>query len=318
MPAPLAVHQPWIQQCLLETGWCDWRALGLLGRGAWSMAALVARGGRQAVLLLDRPDRPALAKPGVQGTLALYESAAAIRLACRRAGLPVARTLGAPRAWSGGAAVIMARVPGRDLEHLLQDPRVDGETIGRRVAGLVAASQVLGQAHRAHATGFGNHLFGRRPPQACPLDQWRLRVAPLRGRDAATDALLERLETLAADLLAGAPRTTQVWDVGDRNIMVGEDGQVVGLVDQVDMSTGDPLLVPGFSLAMLADVHGWAQAGRYAAGWRQAWELDAAQWARVEFHRLSCHGRYLGKHWAAGRPAALSAWQARARLLLAQ
>lgn len=53
------------------------------------------------------------------------------------------------------------------------------------------------------------------------------------------------------------PKTTQIWDVGDRNIMLNEEGLVVGLVHQVDMFTGDAMLVPGFSLAMLEDIHHW-------------------------------------------------------------
>ena len=118
-------------------------------------------------------------------------------------------------------------------------------------------------------------------------------------------------------MLLSAPRTTQIWDVGDRNIMLDEKGRVTGLVDQVDMSTGDPLLVPGFSLAMLADVHAWAKVDDYAAGWRQAWSITPEQWARVQLHRLTCHGRFIGKRLDTVAPSTLRAWQDRAAAMLA-
>lgn len=310
----LASSLPWVQRCLSETGWGSWHPHHILGEGARSMAVLVQRSARQAALLLDRPNRPMFNKPGYD-SLSLYQSASAIRLACRRAGLPVARTMGAPRAWSGGAAVLLSRVPGRDLEHMLGDPSLDGFAIGTRVAQMVAASQVLGTSHKRHTHGFGAHLFGHQPPRTSSLEVWSEYIDPLRHHERVTDALIDRLQSLAQSMLSTAPRTTQIWDVGDRNIMLDTAGQVVGLVDQVDMFTGDPMLVPGFSLAMLGNVHGWHQVDRYATGWRAAWDLDQEQWCRVHLHRLTCYGRFMGRRWNT-RPPALTQWQSEVRQLL--
>lgn len=313
-PLPL----PWIQLCLEETDWISWRVEQFLGIGMWSMAVSLNKGGRNAVLLVNRPDSPQV-KPGIGGVLDLYQSAASIRVNCRKVGMPVAKTIGSPRAWSGGAAVLLSRVPGRDMEHML-DQELDAYRIGCAVAEMVLSSQVLGAAHKKHHSAFGVHIFGKPGKHSCPTDAWAMCISPLGGIDPQAYELIEQLKVKAHLLLDDIPKTTQIWDVGNRNIMLGEDGTVVGLVDQVDMFTGDAMFVPGFSLAMLGDVHHWKGVRDYAKAWKQAWGITPEQWQRVRLHRLGCYGRFIGKSWQAQDKdrQRLADWKDKARIFLDQ
>ena len=144
--------------------------------------------------------------------------------------------------------------------------------------------------------------------------------------DGTTDKLIEQLKEVVSSEFGDVSRTTQIWDVGDRNIMLNEHGSVVGLVDQVDMFTGDAMFVPGFSIAMLGDVHSWAMIDTYSNSWRQAWDMTEEEWFRVQLHRLACHGRFVGKTWGRNhfllevsqQPQELTKWQENTRQLLAQ
>lgn len=319
------VH-PWIQRCLDENGWNSWGVDKILGQGSWSVAVLLVKGGRQCVLLANRPDAPQINKPGVTGIFQLYQSAAKIRNSCRKVGLPVARTISGPREWTGGAAVLLSRVPGRDMEHMLDNPNLDASAIARSVASIVRDSQVLGSAHTQHKSGFGNHIFGHRPRHNCSVAAWSMCISPLLGVDAGSDELIERLGHVVRASFVDVTRTTQIWDVGDRNIMLDEQGEVVGLVDQVDLFTGDAMMVPGFSMAMLGDIHNWGMIEAYSKAWRSAWEMTPEQWFRVRLHRLASHGRFVGKTWKANhtllsvlqQPQELAKWQENTRKLLSE
>lgn len=316
---PLAHSSQWVAQCLEETQWTCWKPLAMLGEGTHSLAVLVGRAKRQAVLVLDRPNKPPPG-PGFPSSIASYRSCNLIRRECKRLGIRVPLTVGAPREWSGGAAVLMSRIRGEDHGRAIQKGPVDAHGIGLQVARIVAQSRGLGQASAQHGVGFGRHLFGHCAPTSSGAQAYRLWGAPLRGRDPEVDDLMDALQGLADTWLALAPRTTQVWDVGDRNVMVSGADRVVGLVDQADMVSGDPMFVPGFCTAMLGDIHAWGQVDDYLKGWAGEWGVDEHEKDRIALHRLASHGRIAGKAWAvsAQRPASIDRWVSQAKALLAR
>ena len=317
LPLFSASHTHWIQQCLTETAWQAWTPVQPLGEGGYSMAVLVKRRNTMAVLLMDRPDRPP-SPPDFPTSIQSYESNMLIRQECRNLGMKVPETLEAPRAWSGGAAVLMTRIQGQDHGRAMLSFPLDARKIGGAVARLVQRSQGLGQAHPDHAHGFGRHLFGKPAIHDTTAQAFSKWISPLKGNDPSIDDLVGSLEEKAGEVFRHTPRTTQIWDVGDRNVMIGQTGRVVGLVDQADMYSGDPMFVPGFSIAMLGDLHGWSQIQDYEAGWRKAWGANDEDWARVQLHRLSSHGRLAGKQWRRNGhpPPSFNGWAQRATRLL--
>ena len=283
------------QKCLNEVSWNTWSIDTFLGQGAWSFAMLLKKGKRECVLLLTNPNITPMNKPDVLGFLPLYQSAANIRIHCRHVGLPVAKTIARPQAWSGGACVLLSRVAGKDLEHSLQNSNIDAYKIGVRVAHMVRASQVLGTAHHKHHQGFGNHIFGMRPRHNSNALAWSTCISTLVDVNEKTNLVIEQLRIMAEQVLEDAPKTTQIWDVGDRNIMLDDNGDVVGLVDQVDLFTGDECFVAGFSWAMLGDVHNWSKIDDYTQAWRHTWNMTEEQILRTRMYRLACFGRFIGK-----------------------
>ena len=318
--SPSLLHSAgWVGQCLEETRWTAWQPLGMLGEGTHSLAVLVARGSRKAVLLMDRPNKPP-PSPGFPSSIEAYRSCSLIRRECKRLGIRVPLTVGAPREWSGGAAVLMSRLRGEDHGRAIQSRAMDARNIGRQVARIVAQSRGLAQASPEHSVGFGRHLFGQPGPASSNAEVYRLWGAHLRGREPEIDDLMDGIQELADAWLPLAPRTTQVWDVGDRNVMVEGTDRVVGLVDQVDMVTGDPMFVPGFCSAMLGDIHSWDHVDDYLRGWVEEWQADEGEQARIALHRLASHGRIAGKAWGFSgiRPASIDHWTRQAKELLSR
>lgn len=319
LPLLSPLQSQWTHQCLEETSWSSWKPVHLLGEGGWSMAVLVRHQRKNAVLLMDRPNKPP-PSPNFPSSMESYESNMRIRQACLELGMRVPNTLESPRPWSGGAAVLMTRIQGQDHGRAMKALPLDAFKIGSSVARLVEKSQGLGHSHPAHAHGFGRHLFGKQAEYASAAEAYAGWVAPLKGNDPFVDDLVDRLQQKADLMLKSCPRTTQVWDVGDRNVMIGPSGRVVGLVDQADMYSGDPMFVPGFSMAMLGDLHGWEQIQDYEAGWKKAWKITDEQWLRVRLHRLASHGRLTGKQWRRNgeAPAEFKGWVECAQALLDQ
>lgn len=318
-PSLFSHSSGWVAQCLEETQWTSWQPLNMLGEGTHSLAILVGRSNRKAVLVMDRPNKPPPG-PGFPSSIEAFRSCTLIRRECKRLGIRVPLTVGAPREWSGGAAVLMSLIRGEDHGKAIQNRSVDARSIGRQVARIVEQSWGLGDASPEHSVGFGRHLFGRIAPALSGAEAYRLWGAPLRGKDSEVDNLMDGLQDLADRWLPWAPRTTQVWDMGDRNVMVEGSDRVVGLVDQADMFSGDPMFVPGFCTAMLGDIHSWNQVDDYLEGWVAQWGADEQDRDRIILHRLASHGRIAGKAWGLDgqRPASMDQWVARAKGLLSR
>lgn len=166
--------------------------------------------------------------------------------------------------------------------------------------------------------GYGRHLFGKPAKLGCAAQAHAAWIAPLKGYCPRIDELVDRIQEVANQLLASCPRTTQIWDVGDRNVMIGRQGRVVGLVDQADIYSGDPMFVPGFSMAMLGDLHGWGQIQAYEQGWKKSWKITVEESMRIELHRVASHGRLSGKHWRwhGNPPPSFNGWERSALALL--
>lgn len=307
----------WTRQCLEETTWQSWTPVQPLGEGGNSMAVLVKRSRATAVLLMDKPNKPP-PSPDFPTSIESYESNMLIRQECRKLGMRVPETVEAPRQWSGGAAVLMTRIQGQDHGKAMREGVLDAERIGGAVARLVQRSQGLGQAHASHLGGYGRHLFGKPAKLGCAAQAHAAWIAPLKGYCPRIDELVDRIQEVANQLLASCPRTTQIWDVGDRNVMIGRQGRVVGLVDQADIYSGDPMFVPGFSMAMLGDLHGWGQIQAYEQGWKKSWKITVEESMRIELHRVASHGRLSGKHWRwhGNPPPSFNGWERSALALL--
>lgn len=300
-------------RCLMDCGWSDWRFLKFLGQGGHSQAALVEKKSAQ-----DHQTAVLLLAPGYSPHYPVfehYQSGARIREFCLSLGLSVPKTLAGPLRWGDGAVVLLSQIPGRDLDDLVKEKApLNGRLLGQTVARLVEKSQALTSAHPNHSLGAGLHFYGAAPPCATLMASHIDWVSPLRGHDTQIDQALGHLQNVAQDLLQDVGCTTMLWDVGDRNVMI-ESGEVMGLVDQTNIYTGDRLFVPGFCLAMLSDVLGWSQANHYEEAWRQAWNVSEKEWRRVEVHRLASSGRQFGKDWHRyGNPGpSLPIWVERVR-----
>ena len=319
-PATLSTRA---QHCLAELGWTTWTQGDVLGWGNHNSATHVLNEDQQEAVLLVEHDRTLLPYPaGCPDGLSHLESGVQIRHVLGQAGMAVPQTIVPPNTWSGGTAMVLSRVPGRDVGQWLAEQRpMDARKLGKEVAHLVSRSGVLGQADPAHATGWGRHLYGSPGPHQSCLEAFHAWIAPLRGLRHDVGMRLGHLEWRAWLWLRRVERKTLIWDVGDRNVMLEDTPQglrVAGLVDQVDLWSGDPLFVPGACWALFGDLGG-GDSLAYEAGWHDAWEQHAEQWRRAHLWRVGALARQLGKAWRKeGSPPAaqLAQWMAACDQLL--
>ena len=319
-PATLSTRA---QHCLAELGWTTWTAGDVLGWGSHSSAIHVVNEGQQDGVLLVEHDRTLFPHPaGCPDGLSHLESGVQIRRVLGQSGLSVPQTIVPPNMWSGGTAMVLSRVPGRDVGQWLAEQRpMDARALGRDVARLVSRSGTLAQAHPAHATGWGRHLYGEVGPHQSCLEAFHAWIAPLRGLRHDVGMRLGHLEWRAMLWLRRVERQTLIWDVGDRNVMLEDTAQglrVAGLVDQVDLWSGDPMFVPGACWALFGGLGG-GDSLAYEAGWHDAWEQHAGQWRRAHLWRVGTLARQLGKTWRkeGGPPSAqLAQWIAACDQLL--
>lgn len=286
------------RQCLDETGWTHWLPRAFLGAGANSIAVLLVsvKTNKEAVLLMERHDKTLLPW-GAPTVLAYMNSGVHIRYHFSVMGIPVPETIEAPKLWSGGAALVMSRVPGRDIHQILTEGGViNPGPVAKKVAGIIQTGWNIEKADPNHSKGWGKHLFGQSGPFSNGADVFADYLSPIMNTaDQDVVHLAHQVQEIASIQLLSTPRATCLWDVSERNLMLCENGNLVGVVDQVDLWSGDPMFIPGTAMAMLADVNRWPGVDEYEYSWRNSWGCSSQEWQRVSIHRLGTFGRWIGR-----------------------
>lgn len=305
-------------QCLGDTNWIHWTPQAFLGAGANCAAVLVLckKTGKEAVLLMEKEDKAQL-PAGYPSALEYMNSGVHIRKHFLRMGIPVPETLEEPKLWSGGVALIMSRVPGRDINDILQEGGIiNPGPVARRVAEIIQLGWEIESVDRSHTVGWGKHLFGQSAPFSNALDAFIYYFTPIMSiPDHDVAQLAHQVQEIASIELSSTPRATCLWDVSERNLMLCEGGNLTGLVDQVDLWSGDPMFIPGTAMAMLADVNKWPGVDQYEKAWQEAWGCSSQQWQRVSIHRLCTFGRWLGRK-SSHCPIRVEQWKNQARNLI--
>jgi aminoglycoside phosphotransferase (APT) family kinase protein len=219
----------------------------LLARRPRSCERVVEGGGARQVFVVALPagDQVVVRIDGGGGPTLAAEAWASER--ARRAGVPVPRVL----VVAGDLTVGDRRVSCSIQEHLdapsLELLRRPGPVGGERLERIVErAGEVLARLHSLENTG-----YGRLDPNGVgrwgTAQEWlrsatvdRLGSFPLGLSTNEADRLVEQL-AVAAEVLAGPPRLLH-YDFAPKHLLVGPRGEVVGLIDFEDASSGDPAL----------------------------------------------------------------------------
>ncbi|WP_322030106.1 aminoglycoside phosphotransferase family protein [Paraburkholderia sp. J76] len=209
----------------------------------------------------------------------------------RELGLPVQTVLAEGATPTGAAFIVLDWLPGRDLYYAL--PELSGAQAARIAATVTDFQRRVGARETPAQGGFGwvssfgarrhrarwTDIFGepaprdvhvemRDRPGATPLDHCRGRLGLLRA------SLEDYFATLAPVCF--------LHDLTIKNVLV-QDGELSGLIDFDSVCYGDPLMVPGVTLAHLeADV---GEAGRaYGEALMQCWRPQGAQMRATAFY----------------------------------
>ena len=202
----------------------------------------VWQGAEQAVVRIGRPDQAR----ALADSLALWQ-----RLAPLGVPLPGILVDGTVAEWP---FVIMARLPGTDLGHVMADLSTSRLTA---IAHAVADAQIA-TARLGPGTGFGYAARAELAPHrswgdvvAAHIDRSVRRIAAngLFPADSAA-GVLERLATHRAALDA-MPPLPFLHDTTTKNVIVTAAGDFSGIVDVDDLCFGDPRYTPALTRAAL-------------------------------------------------------------------
>lgn len=153
-------------------------------------------------------------------------------------GLPVPKVLG-----EAPGAVVLEKLPGRDLRFVL--PTLTPSQM-RTIAGQVAGFQRTVVARLPAGAGYGWVGIGETGPHAT----WKAAF----GFDRQTDPRLRAAAATLEDHLDTVAPTCHLDDITGKNVLVGDDGALTGLVDFDGVCYGDPLFWLGLTAAgILAD-----------------------------------------------------------------
>lgn len=183
----------------------------------------------------------------------------------------------------GGPFIVMERVAGRPLRDHLVPPRLHA----LRGASLLAEAHV--RLHRLPASGFPGHEPGTFLQRRLQLLRSWVDSAGHRGLAAVADWLEEHKPS------PDEPEVVCHGDFHVRNVLIGETGDVRGVVDWTNAVAGDRHLDVGVTLVSLRATHRRADAlshlkatarrllaRRYLACYERLWPLDHARLSYFE------------------------------------